>query len=78
VRTALSEDESRDPGSAGAYLRLTVAAGATLKLAGCCSLSEAVYRTPVFVPDSQHATFVNCFQRSRAGVDFRRACNTTS
>jgi hypothetical protein len=36
--------EALDPGSADAYLRLTVAAEATLKLTGICLLSEAVYR----------------------------------
>jgi hypothetical protein len=37
-------EEARDPGSADAYLRLTVAAEAMLKLTGICLLSEAVYR----------------------------------
>ncbi len=37
-------DEARDPGSGDALLRLTVAAEATLKLAGICLLSEAAYR----------------------------------
>ena len=36
--------EVRDPGSGDAYLRLTNAAEATLKLVAICLLSEGVYR----------------------------------
>src|SRR5580698_559615 len=36
--------EVRDPGSADAYLRLSAAAEAALKLAGICLLSEGAYR----------------------------------